>query len=134
LREWRRGGAMGTIGESGQMAEMGWPSSQVWWGRRGRCGWAGGGSIRTGRVYGYSVMDRLVMTGLTTPQAAAMLAVTITAFQVGLFEVEVVDAVIIVIFVTCIAGPLVTRWAGRRVVEETEAEQSNAEAGESDEG
>lgn len=70
-------------------------------------------SWTAGWRYGYSVRDRLVMTGLTLPQAAATLAVTITGQQAGLFPEDFVDAVILLIFVTCLAGPLLTRFAGR---------------------
>jgi Kef-type K+ transport system membrane component KefB len=70
-------------------------------------------SWTAGRRYGYPIRDRLVMTGLTLPQAAATLAVTVTGQQAGLFPEDFVDAVILLIFVTCLAGPLLTRFAGR---------------------
>jgi Kef-type K+ transport system membrane component KefB len=69
-----------------------------------------------GAVSGYTVMDRLLMTSLTMPQAAATLAVTLTARQAGLFEAELVDAVILVIFITCLLGPVLTDRTGRRLV------------------
>jgi Kef-type K+ transport system membrane component KefB len=69
-----------------------------------------------GAVNGYTVMDRLLMTSLTMPQAAATLAVTLTARQAGLFEAELVDAVILVIFITCLLGPVLTDRTGRRLV------------------
>jgi Kef-type K+ transport system membrane component KefB len=70
-----------------------------------------------GRRYGYSALDRGTVVGLTIPQAAATLAVTVTAAEAGVLGTEIVDAVIIVIFITCLAGPLVTRWCGRRLAE-----------------
>lgn len=73
------------------------------------CGW----------WFEYSRNDRLMMTGLTLPQAAATLAVTVTAREAGLFSKEVLDAVILLIFATCLAGPLLTKYAGRKVVEES---------------
>jgi Kef-type K+ transport system membrane component KefB len=79
-----------------------------------------------GRVYGYSTFERLLMTGLTMPQAAATLAVTLLARDAGIFEEEVVDAVIIVVFLTCLAAPLVTSWVGKRV---RAAEQQSGERG-----
>lgn len=71
----------------------------------------------TGRRFGYGATERAAMLGLTLPQAAATLAVTVTAAERGVLGEEIVDAVIVVIFVTCLAGPLLTRWAGRRLKE-----------------
>lgn len=67
-----------------------------------------------GWYFGYRRSERLVMIGLTVPQAAATLAVTVTAREAGLFTTEMVDAVIVLIFVTCLGGPLLTRYAGKR--------------------
>ncbi len=68
-----------------------------------------------GMLYGYEWQDRVLMIGLTVPQAAATLAVTITAREAQFFGEEVVDAVIIVIFVTCLLGPLLVRYMGKKV-------------------
>lgn len=69
----------------------------------------------TGWFYQYSLADRLLMIGLTTPQAAATLAVTVTASELGAFDNVVVDAVILVILFTCLSGPLMCGFAGRRL-------------------
>jgi len=70
----------------------------------------------TGWFYGYSRGDRTLMIGLTLPQAAATLAVTVTASEVGAFDKVVVDAVVVVIFVSCLVGPALSRFAGRKLV------------------
>jgi Kef-type K+ transport system membrane component KefB len=69
----------------------------------------------TGWHYDYSRTDRMLMFGLTLPQAAATLAVTVTASEVGAFDKVVVDAVVVVILITCLIGPVVSRIAGRRL-------------------
>lgn len=69
----------------------------------------------SGRIFDYGRLDRIVMIGLTLPQAAATLAVTTTASAAGLMDAELIDAVIIVIFVTCLAGALTTRYVGRKL-------------------
>lgn len=74
----------------------------------------------TGRLYGYSRTDRTLMIGLTLPQAAATLAVTVTASEAGAFDKVVVDAVVVVILVTCLIGPLLSRHAGRKLVLENQ--------------
>jgi Kef-type K+ transport system membrane component KefB len=70
----------------------------------------------TGAVFGYTAMERVAMTGLALPQAAATLAVVVTGGGIGLIGEEVVDQVIIVIFLSCLMGPLVTGYAGRHLV------------------
>ncbi|MBL0421782.1 cation:proton antiporter [Ramlibacter sp. AW1] len=73
-----------------------------------------------GAWWGYGRNDRLLMIGLTTPQAAATLAVTVTANSVGALDAVVVDAVVVVILLTCLFGPLLARYAGHRVVQTRE--------------
>jgi Kef-type K+ transport system membrane component KefB len=68
-----------------------------------------------GSRFGYSLLERVLMIGLTIPQAAATLAVTLTAREVGLVDDEIVDAVVLLIFVTCLAGPLLAKAAGTRL-------------------
>lgn len=68
-----------------------------------------------GARYGYSRDGRLLMVGLTLPQAAATLAITVAGNEAGLLDDAVVDAVIVVILLTCAAGPLLTGWTGSRL-------------------
>ncbi|HUE88676.1 MAG TPA: cation:proton antiporter [Vicinamibacterales bacterium] len=67
-----------------------------------------------GAIFRYPIAARVTMGALALPQAAATLAVVVTAREAGLLDREVVDATVIVIFVTCLAGPLLTRFAGAR--------------------
>lgn len=69
----------------------------------------------TGWWFGYRPIARIVMASLALPQAAATLAVAVTALEAELIDATTVDAIIIVIFITCLAGPLVTRFAGRKM-------------------
>jgi Kef-type K+ transport system membrane component KefB len=71
--------------------------------------WTAGGR------FGFRGSARVLMGSLGLPQAAATLAVAVTARAAGLLGAEVLDAIIIVIFVTCLVGPIVTRLAGRRL-------------------
>ncbi|MBA3575410.1 MAG: cation:proton antiporter [Pseudonocardiales bacterium] len=79
----------------------------------------------TGWLYGYSRGDRTLMIGLTLPQAAATLAVTVTASEAGAFDKVVVDAVVVVILVSCLVGPVLSRFAGRKLVREQEPSQQS---------
>jgi Kef-type K+ transport system membrane component KefB len=75
-----------------------------------------------GSMSGYSRTARVTMIGLTIPQAAATLAIVVTGRENGLFGQEVVDAIIVVIFVTCLVGPLLTGFFGQRLAESRHAE------------
>ncbi len=57
-----------------------------------------------------------VMLGLTSPQAAATLAVTLIGFDLGLFDELAVNAVVLLIMATCFVGPYLVDVFGRRVV------------------
>jgi Kef-type K+ transport system membrane component KefB len=75
----------------------------------------------TGHRFGYSRADRAAMAGLSYPQAAATLAIVVTGQQMGLMSQEAADAVILVIFVTCLAGPLLVSAAVGRIQDQREA-------------
>jgi Kef-type K+ transport system membrane component KefB len=83
----------------------------------------------TGHRFGFGRTDRLAMAGLTVPQAAATLAVITTAEGAGLVDDSVVDAVILVIFVTCLTGALVTRTAARKLSGEDDERDDTPPAG-----
>jgi Kef-type K+ transport system membrane component KefB len=87
----------------------------------------GGAAWGAARAFGYGRVDRLAMTGLTIPQAAATLAVVTTAHGAGLIDIDVVDAVIVVIFVTCLAGAIATRRAARQLTTHDPAESPESE-------
>lgn len=70
-----------------------------------------------GSMFGYRPLDRVLMIGMTLPQAAATLAVTMTAREADLLGDEVVDAVVVLIFCSCLLGPLAVKLAGGRLRE-----------------
>ncbi|GAB5535013.1 MAG: cation:proton antiporter [Rubricoccaceae bacterium] len=59
--------------------------------------------------------EATTVAGLTFPQAAATLAVTLIGFDIGLFSQEAVNAVVLVIVITCLVGPSLVRAFGRKV-------------------
>ena len=74
-------------------------------------------SLISGRLFGYDALERTAVIGLTLPQAAATLAVIVIGAEMDLIGDRVEDAVILVIFLTCLIGPLLTRYSGRRIGE-----------------
>ena len=75
----------------------------------------GGASLLGRLLFGFHRDEAWTVAGLTIPQAAATLAVTLIGFEIGLFSQEVVNAVVLLIVVSCLVGPSLTRAAGRRV-------------------
>jgi Kef-type K+ transport system membrane component KefB len=69
----------------------------------------------TGKLFGYPRLDRLAMAGLSFPQAAATLAVVVIGLELGMVSEDTADAIIIVIFVTCLVGALLAEAAARRI-------------------
>lgn len=66
-------------------------------------------------LFGYNRDEGLAMFGLSSPQAAATLAVTFVGLEIGLFGEAVVNAVIVMILVTVFVGPSVLERFGREV-------------------
>ena len=72
-------------------------------------------SLITAKLYNYTPTERIVVFGLTTPQAAATLAATLVGFNVGLLDQATVNGVIIMILITCIIGPYMVEKFGRKL-------------------
>ncbi|MEX2478136.1 MAG: cation:proton antiporter [Gracilimonas sp.] len=64
---------------------------------------------------GFSNAEGLVIFGLTTPQSAATLAVTLLGYDLGFFNQTAVNAVVIMILFTCLLGPWLVEKYGREV-------------------
>jgi Kef-type K+ transport system membrane component KefB len=86
-----------------------------------------GSSWLTGAWYGYTHAERMTMFGLTVPQAAATLAATLTGHKLGLFSMETVNGVILMILVTCIIGPAVVQQFGRQMAADKQVEPDRVE-------
>lgn len=69
----------------------------------------------TQKVFGYSVLQRRIIFGLSTSHAAATLAVIIIGFNIGLLNENVLNGTIILILVTCLVSSFVTEQAGRKM-------------------
>jgi Kef-type K+ transport system membrane component KefB/mannitol/fructose-specific phosphotransferase system IIA component (Ntr-type)/nucleotide-binding universal stress UspA family protein len=67
------------------------------------------------RLFGYSREEGWTMVGLSVPQAAATLAVTLIGLQVGLLDDAVLNGAIMMIIATCVLGPWLVEKYGRQV-------------------
>ena len=66
-------------------------------------------------AFGFTATEVRVLFGLTVPQAAATLAAVLVGVDVGLFGEAVLNGTILMVLVTCLAGPTVVERAGRRL-------------------
>lgn len=66
-------------------------------------------------IKGFSSAEGYVIFGLTTPQSAATLAVTLLGYDLGFFDQTAVNAVVILILMTCLVGPWLVEKYGRDV-------------------
>jgi Kef-type K+ transport system membrane component KefB/mannitol/fructose-specific phosphotransferase system IIA component (Ntr-type)/nucleotide-binding universal stress UspA family protein len=73
------------------------------------------GAWVTQRVFRYSADEGMVVFGLSLPQAAATLAVTFVGLEIGLFDDDVVNAVVLMILVSGLVGPSFVERFGQRV-------------------
>lgn len=69
----------------------------------------------------FSFSEGLVIFGLTTPQSAATLAVTLLGYDLGFFDQTAVNAVVILILITCLVGPWLVEKYGREVAIQEES-------------
>jgi mannitol/fructose-specific phosphotransferase system IIA component (Ntr-type) len=67
------------------------------------------------KVFGHDADEGWVVFGLTVPHAAGTLAIVLVGFDVGLLDQTEVNAVVLMILVTCLAGPWAVERFGRRV-------------------
>ena len=66
-------------------------------------------------LYRYTRAEGWTIFGLSVPQAAATLAVTLVGFDLGLFDQTAVNAVVVMILLTCLLGPSLVERYGRQV-------------------
>lgn len=69
----------------------------------------------TQRLFGFTPSEGWVMFGLSVSHAAATMAITLVGYQIGLFDETVVNAIVVIILVTCVIGPWVVEHSGREV-------------------
>ncbi len=86
-------------------------------------------ALISARLFGYGRSATGVTLGLSIPQAAATLAVTLVGFDLELFDRATVNAVVVLILATCLLGPwLVGRYGRRLALEVGEQDGAAGEA------
>jgi len=75
----------------------------------------GGAAYFSRFIFKFSTRESWTVFGLTVPQAAATLAVTLIAYDIGLFDDYILNGTIMMILVTCLIGPYVVEKFGKEV-------------------
>ncbi|MCA1802445.1 MAG: cation:proton antiporter [Rhodothermaceae bacterium] len=83
------------------------------------------GAVFTGLIYRYTKEETITVFGLSSPQAAATLAVTLVGYEIGLFDQLAVNAVVVMILITCMVGPWLVERFGRAVALQEDASPYN---------
>jgi len=85
-------------------------------------------ALITQRLFNYSKNQRGIIFGLTNAQAANTLAAVMVGYRLGLFDDNVLNGTIVMIFFTCIISALVVERAGMRLAESLTADFEAAPA------
>jgi Kef-type K+ transport system membrane component KefB/nucleotide-binding universal stress UspA family protein len=88
----------------------------------------GGAAKLMQQAFGYSPAEGWTMAGMTVPQAAATLAVTLIGVEIGLLDDAVLNGAIMMIIATCMIGPWLLEKYGRVVALQEEQRPYDAAA------
>ncbi|HET7231212.1 MAG TPA: cation:proton antiporter [Longimicrobium sp.] len=80
------------------------------------------------RVFGWTAAEGWTVFGLTVPHAAGTLAIVLVGFDIGLLDQTEVNGVVLMILITCLAGPWAVQRHGRRVALAGERQPYDASA------
>lgn len=69
----------------------------------------------TARCFGYEPEEKWIMFGMSVNKAVATVAATMVGYRLGLFNDDILNAVIALVLVTCSLGPWITEVFGRRL-------------------
>lgn len=66
------------------------------------------------QIYKLTSIERQILFGLSSAHAAATIAIILVGYQIGLVDINVLNATIVVIFLSCMTSALVTERAAKR--------------------
>jgi Kef-type K+ transport system membrane component KefB len=67
----------------------------------------------TQKIFKLKTLDRQLIFGLSTAHAAATIAIILVGYKIGIVDIIVLNATIVVIFVSCVVSAMVTERAAR---------------------
>jgi Kef-type K+ transport system membrane component KefB len=81
-------------------------------------------SYATGYIFSFSSAQRNLIFGLSSAHAAATLAVILVGYNIGLIDDNILNGTIVLILITCLVASFVTEDAGKKVVIQSESEET----------
>ncbi len=75
----------------------------------------------TQKIFGYSATERRLIFGLGSSHAAATLAIVLIGFDLKIFDVAVLNGVILMILVSCVLSTFITESAGKKLAIQNDA-------------
>ncbi|MBC7125094.1 MAG: cation:proton antiporter, partial [Bacteroidales bacterium] len=67
----------------------------------------------TQKIFKLKALDRQLIFGLSTAHAAATIAIILVGYKIGIVDINVLNATIVVIFASCVVSAMVTERAAR---------------------
>jgi len=67
------------------------------------------------RILGFTSDQRRLLFGLTSSHAAAILAVIMVGYRIGIIDENIINGTIFLILITCLVSSVVTESAGRKI-------------------
>ncbi len=67
------------------------------------------------RIFGFTPNQRWLLFGLTSSHAAAILAVIMVGYRIGIIDENVINGTIFLILITCLVSSVVTEAAARKI-------------------
>jgi hypothetical protein len=67
----------------------------------------------TQKIFKLKTLDRQLIFGLSTAHAAASIAIILAGYKIGIVDINVLIATIVVIFASCVVSAMVTERAAR---------------------
>jgi Kef-type K+ transport system membrane component KefB len=84
-------------------------------------------ALVTQKIYGYNKIERNMIFGLSSAQAAATLAAVLVGYNLKLLNENVLNGTILMILVTCLISSFVTENAARRIVLSSDVKKAENE-------
>lgn len=81
----------------------------------------------TQKIFLYKTIERQLIFGLSTAHAAATIAIILIGYQMGIIDINVLNATIVVIFASCIVSAIVTERTAKKIVLKETPQQFQAE-------
>lgn len=85
-----------------------------------------GASQVASRIFKFSPNQRNLLFGLTSSHAAAILAVIMVGYRIGIIDENVFNGTIILILVTCLVSSMITEAAGKKIALENSNSKKSA--------